>query len=380
MTSEIELDLNDSTPAKKSKVTKPTLAETLYAQRLANGLQDIPDEDDPTFSNGTKVALAEIQHHAAGPLQVETTSALIAEGLKEFGIDSDLTAEELFDLATHAFSNALFQTVKAGVAYMAAQEAIKSASAPGALDTFSAWMQSHGLAKERVYEAMRLAKGYLAIPADQRKSYISLGKKKALKLASLDPETLADLAEKDPELIDGLSLLSRADLAKRIKNLQTEIERQSDRADAAEKRRGRDPSIVFPAATQMVRDDCLVYQANVELSVNSIQALFEETANDDASSPDWQMRMEQVWVTANVVAARTTMLLAAIKDLSPVELPSQITTKNALTDDEAVQWAFDYQMIERKYVTDKAIRDTKRINETPGKRGRKIGSTNKAAK
>lgn len=310
--------------------------------------------------------------------QDTVSSALISSGLQAFGIDGDLTAEELFDVATHAFSSALFQSVKAGIAFMAAQEAIKLATPTVGVGNFKSWVQDKGLTEQRVYEAMQLAKAYLAIPESQRKIFIAMGKYKAIKLASLDTETLADLAENNPDLIDSLSLMSRADLAKCIKNLQTEIERQTDRADNAEKRRGRAASIVFPAVTQMVRDDCLAYQGGIEVAVNSLQALFEETANDDVNSPDWQMRLEQIWVTANVAAARTTMLLAAIQAQSPIELPSQITTKNAMTDDEAAQWVFDYQMIERKYVADKFGRDAHRANEIPGKRGRKIGSKNKA--
>jgi len=90
----------------------------------------------------------------------EHSPSTIANGLNDFGIETDLTAEELFDVATQAFSSSLFQAVKAGVAFMAAQQALKIVDSDAAESvTFKAWIKSRKLTEQRVYEVIKLAKG-----------------------------------------------------------------------------------------------------------------------------------------------------------------------------------------------------------------------------
>ena len=166
---------------------------------------------------------------------VVLSDALLSEGLQEFGVSTDLTAEELFGVALDSYSAGLYMAVKAGVAFLATKEALKMSDSDIPESTFKSWLKNRGLTEQRAYESIRLARGYLAIPAAQRKSYLSLGKYKAIKLASIEPEALAELAESDPEAIDAMAFLSRRDLVARINRLQTDLNTAQAQSRADEK-------------------------------------------------------------------------------------------------------------------------------------------------
>lgn len=128
----------------------------------------------------------------------------------------------------------------------------------------------------------------------------------------------------------------------------------------------------FLPQTHHVREECLAYQAECELALNSIWALFEETAQEHVNEPEWRMRIEQIWITAHVTAARANDVLAKLKESIrvPADMPDSITSKHWMTDDEASTWILDYQQIERKHIKAKADREQKRIDSQPKGPGR----------
>jgi len=312
---------------------------------------------------------------------VECMPVGIAEGLREFGIETDLTAEELFELAIQSYSHSLFLAVKAGVAFMAAQEALKiTESDTSDSQTFKAWIKSRSLSKQRVYEAIGLAKGFLAIPAAQRKNYLSLGKYKAIKLASIEPEALAELAEKDPDALDEMALMSREELVKKIANLKASLETEQSKhkraVEANESRRLTD----FQPRTEEIRAECMALQLEAELPINGLQMLFMEVVEEDRSQPEWKLQMEQIWVTAHVVAARAADMIHSMKSsVRAGDMPERAMGPHILTKEEAERWLMSYSTIENRYEAEKALRQTKRDEEKPRGRGRPKGSTNKTA-
>lgn len=323
----------------------------------------------------------------------EHSPIAITEGLQDFGIETDLTAEELFDVATQAFSASLFTAVKSGVAFMAAQEALKisgsdaSESHDGKLrqsesPTFKSWIKARKLTEQRVYEVIKLAKGYLAIPAAQRKSYLSIGKYKALKLASIEPEALADLAEKGPETLDEMALMSRDELAKKIANLKAQLDTAQSKNKRQEEANNSTRLTVFEPRTEEIRKECMALQLEAELPINSLQKLFEEVNAEDPALPEWRLQIEQVWIAAHVVAARAMDMLERMSGVATIaELPERIQGHHILTPAEAERWMLDFPMIENRHEGKKAFRkgqDEADAN-VPKKRGPKPGSKRKAA-
>lgn len=304
----------------------------------------------------------------------------IAKGLQEFGIETDLTAEELFDVATQAFSTSLFQAVKAGVAYMAAQQALKitdcnTVVVAGSKKTFISWIEAKKLTEARVYEVIRIAKGYLAIPVAQRKSYLALGKYKAIKLASIEPEALAELADKNPEALDEMALMSRSELAKRIANLSAQLEmEQAKTKRLTEVSRSTRLNIQLEGRTEDVRAECMALQLGAELHLNSLRKLFEET---DAQAPEGTLQVEHLWVVANTLAARTADLLEFMAARVPEGMPERPMSRHLLSPEEAQRWLFDYPLIENRFAAEAAVRESRRDMARPRGPGRPVGSRNK---
>lgn len=311
----------------------------------------------------------------------------IADGLQDFGIEADLTPEELFAVGIQAFNSSLCTAVKAGIAFMAAQEALKIQESNASdsdvnkvrqsdSPTFVAWIKARNLTKQRVYEVISIAKGYLAIPAAQRKNYLALGKYKAIKLASIEPEALAELAEKNPDALDEMALMSRSDLAQRIANLSAQLEKEQLRGKRlTEANRSSRLNIQLGVRTEDVRAECMALQLGSELSLNSLRKLFDDT---EIAAPEGFLQVETIWIAANAIASRALDLIQHIRDCGPESLPDRPQAKHLLGPDEAARWLRDYHLIENRFEGEKAVRESSRDAERPRSRGRPKGSANKA--
>lgn len=307
----------------------------------------------------------------------------LAEGLQDFGIDTDLTAEELFDVATQAYSTSLYMAVKAGVAYMAAQKALKtglsdSVGQDGGELAFAEWIRKNKLTRQRVYEVISLAKGYLAIPAAQRHSYLALGKYKAIKLASIEPEALAELAEKTPTMLDDWALLSRDEMGAQLIRLRVQLGLEQDKNQRLLAQSGKQRLTVFLPRTEDIRAECLALQKEAEQPLNSLRKLFEEV-NNDPHSPEWRYQIEQIWLTANVAAAQAADMLHALQEMSVVgDLPDTVQAQHIMTAAEARRWLDESRMIENSYEGKKSAREYLREQAKPKGPGRPKLSPNKA--
>lgn len=323
-----------------------------------------------TFVDGELVNLdTAISRPAAEQAQLQTC-------LADFGL-SVLTVDEYMEIGTEALNNSLMQACKAGAAFWAAQEAIKNTSAPGALVTFQQFIESNGLIKERVYECIRLAKYYARLPESQRNKVIKLGKKQALLLAKMPQEVIDRVSENGTDLLEEAEMMTYdqlRDLLKLEQRKNQQKDAEIENRDAViSKLKNRQPQWQFDPKTHIVREECLVYQAECEVALNSLEALFEECLLDIVET-EKTLRIEQVYITANVVAARAATLVSKLKDDSvralTAPLPDAISSKHTLTDDEAERWLLDYQGIERKAYAAKALREQKREDAMPKRPGR----------
>ncbi|PPD34928.1 MAG: hypothetical protein CTY21_09415 [Methylomonas sp.] len=241
---------------------------------------------------------------------------------------------------------------------------------------FERLLKSHGMSRQRASDAMLTAKFYTQLPIDQRKQAYTLSKTKLRMLASADPDVVQELMSEPAGRLQGLTvreLLQRLDdmtnvESSRVKQLQAEIEFKQSIID---KQRRSEPVYQFHPATHAVRDECLAYQAEVEVGLNSLWALFEGVADEDVNAPEWRMRIEQVWVTAHVAAARAHAMLLKVIEYAPADdLPGEVGFNQMLTDDEAARWLHDYPLIERKALAAKQDREFKRQQAQPKGRGR----------
>jgi len=295
--------------------------------------------------------------------------------LDDFGFTST-NAKELMALGIEELNQSMLKACRAGTAFWAAQEALKNDEyADGVLDTFKDFIASSGLSKPRVYECIKIAKFYARLPEAQRSKVLTIGKKQALLLAGLPQEVFDRGIEKDPDMLGEAETMTYGQLREHLRSAEQRgkrLESEIEHRDAViAKMKQRNPVYQFAPQTHFVREECLVFQAESELALNSLWALFEETANEDTSTPEWRMRLEQIWVTAHVVTARAMDTLNKIKDYAPVsDLPESVLGEHRLTDAEASDWLLEYQLLERKHFAAKAEREKKRQDNQPKGPGR----------
>jgi len=294
--------------------------------------------------------------------------------LDDFGFTS-MNAKELMDLGTEELNQSLLKACRAGAAFWAAQEVLINATTTGVVDTFKDFIASRGLSEPRVYECIKIARFYARLPEAQRSKVLTIGKKQALLLAGLPQEVFDRGTEKDQDMLGVAETMTYGQLREHLRSAEQRgkrLESEIEHRDAViAKMKQRNPVYQFSPQTHFVREECLVHQAECELALNSLWAMFEETANEDTSTPEWRMRLEQIWVTAHVVTARAMDTLNKIKDYAPVsDLPESVLGEHRLTDAEASDWLFEYQLLERKLFAAKAEREKKRQDNQPKGPGR----------
>lgn len=339
--------------------------------------------------NGSSTALAPV----GGTNLVEVAA--------QFGVTSE-DLGELARIGAHSLSMAMFEITRAGLAFMRAQELLsqglggdrKSIPERSGIENgggFVEWMEGHGLSNQRVYESMRIAKFVTQLPQDQREEVLALGKVKVMLLASLPQEVIDQAAESGNDLIEKADLMTVAQLKeevatlkKREKNYEAELERahlQVKRLTDVKKR-----LTDFEPRTEEIRQECMALQLESELPINSLHKLFEEVLNEHetAPTPESRLRVEQVWVTSNIVCAGAMDMLAKICDLaagSPDgnDLPQRALGEHILTPEEASEWLLAKGMIQNKHEAAKAQRKEAAEAAKPRGRGRPAGSKNNKA-
>lgn len=303
----------------------------------------------------------------------------IEVAMRELNIDPNQTLEELLDECVRTENRFLYHSVRQGIMYMAVQNGLRKIStekntmSARADITFFKWFESRGLTKGRVYEKIGLAKLYLAIPEGQRKSYLSLSQTKAVKLASVGPESIKEVIENNPDKLDEFALMSRAEMKAEINRLKKRVSEQNTelelKSKSITKLQNRHRTTDFTQETEDVRAECLALQAECELPINSLEKLFEEHVN--SSEKEYWERMGQIWITVNVVCARAVDLVTRMKDLLEEDnLPKRIQTEHTMLPDEAERWILDYRRIVNDHENARYERQRKREEAAPRGRGR----------
>lgn len=310
-----------------------------------------------------------------------------------FGVNTE-DLGELARIGADSMNRAMFEIARAGLAFMRAQELL-SLGLGGDRSTklsiyerseiengggFVAWIEQHGLAMPRVYEAMRIAKFVAQLPQDQLNDVLQLGKVKVMLLSSLPQDVIDNAAESGNGLIERADMMTVAelkaeikDLRRREKNYEAELERAGNQVKRLSE--GKLRTSEFLLRTEELREECLALQLGGELHLNSLRKLFDET---DLQAPEGTLQAEQVWITANTLAARALDLVEHIRALGPQELPSRPTGEHTMTPEEAQAWLLNYPLIENRHAAQAAVRESQREGARPKGPGRPKGSGNKA--
>ena len=382
----------------------PTLAETLYAGRIASGDAPMPEDDSPSFTPGTRQALAAMQTEksaVAGELVNPSQDIGVAEINQLIG---QIQMANSFARFADVVSLQKLNHIKETKAYRAsAGVTVKLPNGEIAdVGTWAGFCQALGMSVSKVDEDLinlrafgeealenltRIGAGYRELrqfrklPPDQREALALIAKtgnrddllEAAYDAIEKERTAAQELQVKNAELAEDLKATER-----RAKNLDAECERkdsQIKRLTEAKKR-----TTEFLLRTEEIREECMALQLGAELNLNSLQKLFEEVRAEDPSLPEWRLQIEQIWVTAHVVAARALDMVERMKDsVRDGEMPERVMGQHILTPAEAQRWMLDYPMIENHHAADAAARQEKREAAKPKGPGRPKGSTNKTA-
>lgn len=373
---------------------QPSMAESLYADRIAAGLAVMPEDGDPSFTPGVKAALAALQVGSRLAQLVPAGTAKLVTVAAQFGITTD-DLGELARIGADSINRAMFEITRAGLAFLRANELLSlgnfgngESTVSDRSDTggFVAWITDNGLAKQRVYEAMRIAKFVTQLPAEQLDDVLALGKVKVMLLASLSQEVIDQAAESGNDLIGKADLMTVAELKEEIallkrreKNYEAEIERAQRQVERLSDMKKR--TTEFLLRTEEIREECMALQLGAELNMASLEKLFEAVRTDGPDAPEWRLQIEQVWLTAHVVCARAMDLVAIMRntmDTDGIPMPERIVGDHLLTPGEAERWVLDYSTIANRHEAEKLARQAKRDAAKPRGPGRPTGSKNKA--
>ena len=299
-----------------------------------------------------------------------------AQAAAEIGVVMSGTLEDRIGRAVQAHNMAARLVVEAGYLLLG----VKAELAHG---EFERGIESMGLAPQRAREMMTTARFVTSLPADKRQEVLLLPKTKVLMLANADTEVLADLIDSPDSDVYGLSV---RELRARIKELEAEagkrtkrLEAELDHRDAViQKLKKKEVQREFDPLTHMVRDECLAYQAGVEINLQSLQALFEEVKKDGHDAPEWDLRLQQIWFATHAATARATALLEHVRATVPMDMPDQAATPNMLTPDEVMRWTLEWETMVSKAKAVAAHRADLRAQEGPRGVGRPKGAKTKS--
>jgi len=381
----------------------PTLAETLYAGRIASGDAPMPEDDSPSFTPGTRQALTAMQAESpatSGEVVDKVLPASDSEG-------RDLINQLLGQAQAFSAASQLLQTFGVSkLAYVKENGLYKhlaGINTPNGLELRGTWEEFCGLLGmsdekanqdianlrafgEEALESMnRMGIGYRELrqfrklPPDQREALALIAKtgnrddllEAAYDAIEKERTAAQELQVKNAELAEDLKASER-----RAKNLDAECERKDSQIKRLAEAKKR--TTEFLLRTEEIREECMALQLGAELNLNSLQKLFEEVRAEDPSLPEWKLQIEQIWVTAHVVAARALDMVERMKDsVRDGEMPERVMGHHILTPAEAQRWMLDYPMIENRHAADAAARQEKRDAAKPKGPGRPKGSTNK---
>lgn len=326
---------------------------------------------------------------------VPAASSNLVEVAAQFGVTSE-DLGELARIGADSMSRAMFEVSRAGMAFLRAQELLSlgnfgngsAVSDRSDTDGFIEWINGHGLAKQRVYESMRIAKFVTQLPQEHRDDVLALGKVKVMLLASLPQEVIDRAAESGNGLIERADMMTVSEfkdeiatLKKREKNYEAELEIAQNKINRLSQAKQRLSQ--FELQTEELRAECMALQLEAELPLTAIRKLFEQALADEASSPEGRLRLEQVWVTAHHAVATAMDALNALYELAVSrldgnDLPQRSMGQHILTPEEAANWLLSKPVIENRYEAQKALREEKRAQERPQGPGRPKGAKNKA--
>lgn len=377
MAQDIEIDLNEGVPAKRSqrKAEEPLLDVASLSDALV--VREVGSEGKQLSQNETMPNDRDLINQILG--QVQATQA-ISKLSQTFGVSK-------------------LAYVKETKAY----RALKGMT-PNGLELSGTWTEFCALlgmsdekanqdianlkefGEEALESMTRMGIGYrdLAqyrkLPDDQKTALIEAAK-------SGDKDQLLDLAESliEKHLKEKAELTEELKIKdKRMQNLERNLddaEKNLEVLERAQKRTHKPGDLAYDPRTFEVRHESAALEYGARLHIDAVQSMFNDVVNEPADSEDeHDLRVAAIATAAGAILLRAHALYQSVyayrgEDAMPVQAKGQYM----LTDDEVGALQDSLTIINANYSRKKEDRIAERNADAPPRRGRPAGSKNKVS-
>jgi hypothetical protein len=351
----------------------PTMAEELYAERIATGHAPMPQEGDKTLTSGVKAALANRKAAQAVEAKSDNLSDLVVspEFAGKIGIDLTANIETRWAAVRAHEEHGKARFAAMGLLLLSLKNDMPHGQ-------FLPELERRGFEERQARRAMAYAEYVFSQPQKQQSRLLEMPVAKVAALAQADPEVVEALMS-DGETVEQTTVRDLVEEIKALKKREANYDAELELAKNNIKRLTEAKRLTsFQPRTEELRAECMALQLGGELHLNSLRKLFDDT---DIRAPEGQLQIEHVWIAANALAARAYDLTYHILTNVPrgTKLPERPHGNHILTPEEAEAWLLNYPLIENRYAAETASRQEKREAAKPRGRGRPAGAKNKKA-
>lgn len=376
---EIDLGITDA---------QPTMAETLYAQRIAAGLAPMPEDGDPSFTKGTKQALTVLQDQGSQVvLAAENAQAVALAG--RIGYEGELTIGGVEERIRLYQRRTCEDVLELGKALLVLKELCRH----GEFQQRVELLMNYNLAAKFMQAARKFSK---SVNLTDLVSKVGT-QTKLLELLVLDDDEAAALAggeEVRGIALDEIDCLTPSELRARLRQLESgETEKASRLArqlNETEKKcevferqlnRTQIPGDgEFDARTYEVRQEAAALEYGARIHIDDLETLFEQLLNEDAAPQVQVLRLRCVGIAVGALYSRAQALFELLREGMDGDMPVKPHGDLFLSESEKDTLEAGLTIIRENHKrrkgerADEAMRQAAAHQKGPGRR---IGSKNK---
>jgi len=347
--------VNMKNPTEVSLTPNPTMAETLYAQRLAAGQAPMPEEGDPAYTPGVHKALAAAtEQRDQSALLTQMSASVVPRNSKRQPVavleitDAEISLAEYLEVDLTASVEMLVARVKEDAGNLLLTEiriglrlaALKAKTEHG---EFEERLSDIGVGERDARRAMQTARAYAAEgDARRRQQIMEMGKTKGVALLMANPE-VRELILSNPDLAQAAVESTKREMAHLLKEKEALIERKDKayadlevqletRSRELQKLSRLDPAALF---TRSVRAEAVANAAALGEVCENLIRLAEAVNDESIAAEQRSLRRRAVGMAMGTALAHLQALYEALEGDLGEGIPAP-TVLDDLTHEEQI--------------------------------------------
>ncbi len=242
---------------------------------------------------------------------------------------------------------------------------------------FKAWLDNNNLAERRVYELINVAKMLLNLPERDKRKLLNAKKSQLIELARMPAESIEEISEAGQ--LDDLLCLPVKELAKKLRNTETELDTQrtenKELKARLKKERATSP---LPDFVVVTRHESNAMSEQALLNIDGLSQLagdlvgLHQGAGDKSDEYERYLQMSATTLSTHLAAviAKANSTLNLLRHNLPPELITPISGDLLYSDSELEDAIIDRADLVREHEQQSQIRANEREMNKPRGRGR----------